>query len=232
MDAVRDWVGDFEIGKGRPYAENAVVGEYVVPGQISAHVRGTRPRPYRVTVAVAGAGIAAAECTCPVGERGKCKHVAAVLLAYVGDPRRFAPLPIGESPVTKRSQPELAALILELLARAPELMPVIAEPLPGFARGSTDPEPFRRRAAAVLRAWNPADDHGGEELEAALHEIARRADQFDLHEEGATANAVREGLRQAIREFGPGRLAHIPDAIPKCAREAIPPPQAENLPPF
>jgi hypothetical protein len=232
LDAVRDWVGDFEIGKGRPYAETAVIGERVIHTQISACVRGTRPRPYHVNVGTAGGAVVSAECTCPVGESGKCKHVAAVLLAYVGDPWRFAPLQAGEPPVHERSQSELVALVNEFLIRAIELAPVLAEPLPGFARGSTDPEPFRRRAGAVLRAWNPADDHGGQELEVALSEIAYRADQFDQHGERETANAVREGLRQAIRDYGPARLAHVAEAIPECARGELPAPPAGNEPPF
>src|SRR5262245_54914335 len=135
LEAVRHWVGDFEIGKGRPYAETAVVGECTIHDQISACVRGTRPRPYRVNVGTVGGAVVGAECTCPVGGDGKCKHVAAVLLAYVSQPRRFAPLQAGEPPVNKRSQAELTELVTELLIRCPELAPVLAEPLPGFARG-------------------------------------------------------------------------------------------------
>ncbi len=232
MGAVREWVGDFEIGKGRPYADTAVLGECRIHTQISASVRGTRPQLYHVSVGTDGGAVVGAECTCPVGDAGKCKHVAAVLLAYLDDPRRFAPLQAGEPPVQERSQAELVALVNEFLTYAIELAPILADPLPGFARGATDPEPFRRRAAAVLRAWNPADDHGRDELELGLFQIAHRADQFEMHGEAETARAAREGLRQAIRDYGPGRLIHVADAVPECARGELQTRPTPDEPPF
>src|SRR5205823_5688241 len=110
-DAVRDWVGDFEMGKGRPYADAAVTGETTLPGGlIRGVVRGSRPRPYRVEARAEAGAVAAATCTCPVGEGGRCKHVAAVLLAYVAEPGRFTPLPSAVS-LTDRPPAELVALV-------------------------------------------------------------------------------------------------------------------------
>src|SRR4051812_15660128 len=82
-DAVRAWVGDFEVGKGRPYADGPAVSGGVRAGDsLRASVKGTRHRPYRVRVRLADGAVAAAECSCPVGYNGRCKHVAAVLLTY------------------------------------------------------------------------------------------------------------------------------------------------------
>src|SRR5688572_20957396 len=98
LDAVRDWVGDFEIGKARRYAEGAAVSGCVRSrGQLRACVKGTRTRPYRVWVEARDGAVTAAGCTCPVGrsapsQRGRCKHIAAVLLAYLEAPNRFVRL--------------------------------------------------------------------------------------------------------------------------------------------
>ena len=92
-DAVRDWVGDHEIGKGRPYAESAAVsGAIRAKNILKASVKGTRNRPYRVRVTLGEDAVEFGECSCPVGYYGKCKHVAAVLLAYLEEPARFADL--------------------------------------------------------------------------------------------------------------------------------------------
>src|SRR5262249_52475811 len=141
MDAVRAWVGDFEIGKGRPYADTSVYGcrWEEGTGDLIAYVRGTRVRPYMVSVHVgshwnntAKGTVQHAFCQCPVGAEGKCKHVAAVLLAYLEDPARFPDTTIAEAALGERSREELLELVQQFLLFAPELKPLIAVPMPGF----------------------------------------------------------------------------------------------------
>ena len=62
IEAVRAWVGDTEIGKGRPYAEGAAVSGCVLTGSLlKACVKGTRTRPYRVWVQPAEGTITGAQ---------------------------------------------------------------------------------------------------------------------------------------------------------------------------
>src|SRR4029078_8348309 len=77
--AVRDWVGDHEIAKGRPYAESAVSGTVRVGDTLKASVQGTRDRPYKVRLTRRNGRVAGGDCSCPVGDGGWCKHAAAVL---------------------------------------------------------------------------------------------------------------------------------------------------------
>ena len=200
-DAVRAWVGDFEIGKGRPYADAAVTGTIRTRDTFLACAKGKRARPYRVRVTVGRGAVTAAFCSCPVGAEGRCKHVAAVLLAVVEDPRRFAVVDDPEDNLSRREKAELVALVRAMLEEAPELVPLLSEPLPGFRSGGADPEPFRRRAADVLRAWNPADEWSRETVEHGLHELEELARAFESAGDPAGAGAVREGVRQARDEI-------------------------------
>ena len=76
-------VGSAALARGRTYARTGRVLDVAVDddGLVEGVVRGTRPKPYDVTVAlgVPGDDVAWSECSCPLGE--SCKHVAAVLIA-------------------------------------------------------------------------------------------------------------------------------------------------------
>lgn len=82
---------------GRSYARRGVVGDLELSADgrlLKARVRGSRPKPYVVTVAIpAGhSGEIQASCTCPVGYA--CKHAAAAMLALLGgDAELRAPAP-------------------------------------------------------------------------------------------------------------------------------------------
>lgn len=219
-DAVRAWVGDYEAGKGRPYADGPAVSGGVRSGSdLRASVKGTRHRPYRVTVRLAGGAVAGAGCSCPVGFNGRCKHVAAVLLAYADDPARFADLPDPDANLAGRSAAELVALVKQFLRRAPELEPLLATPLPGFP-GPVAPtaDVYRRQAQEVIRAVNPHNDWAEVETAHGLAEILQTAAEFADAGDPAAADAVFDGVADAVREAGLGRsrlgvvFAALPDA--------------------
>ena len=75
-------VGSSALARGRTYARTGRVLDVTVDddGLVEGVVRGTRSKPYDVTVAlgVPGDDVAWSECSCPLGE--SCKHVAAVLI--------------------------------------------------------------------------------------------------------------------------------------------------------
>lgn len=78
---VAAWLGDWVVTKGRGYLD-AVEDLRIEAETITAAVKGTRPRPYRVDIrfqpAQSGDLRPRFYCSCPVG--GHCKHAAAVLL--------------------------------------------------------------------------------------------------------------------------------------------------------
>ena len=85
QDVVR-WLGAREVQKGSPYIRD-VSRMTIGSGHIAARVQGTMREPYRVEIAFsadsAGRPLIDGNCSCPVGH--ECKHVAAALLAALGN---------------------------------------------------------------------------------------------------------------------------------------------------
>ncbi len=211
MELVRDWVGDFEIGKGRPYADTAVFGCRCEAwkGELAAFVRGTRPRPYRVSVKIdvsqtdhRTSTIVAASCSCPVGAEGKCKHVAAVMLAYLQDAARFTDVQQAEANLSSRSPQELVALVGCLLNFAPELKPLLAVPLPGFLGETPPAELFRAIATDVVQGTRDHDDFAEKEVVDDLGAIWELHQGYVANAQQARAKALVEGVTQSLRDSG------------------------------
>lgn len=213
-DAVRAWVGDFEIGKGRPYAETAVFGcrWEEARGDLIAYVRGSRVRPYMVCVHVGGrwnntanGTVRHAFCQCPVGEGGKCKHVAAVLLAYLEDPARFPETMHADDTLDARSRDELLVLVERLFHFAPELKPLLAVPMPGFVSGEVSPDLYRGLAVGVVRAARPHDERAEEDVVEGLWPLLWLGAGYRARGDAKSAEAVTEGLTLALRHSGLNR---------------------------
>src|SRR5262245_20006965 len=119
---IRRQVGDDSIAKAKAYTRDRVWSGLRVQGQtVSGYCLGRAAAPYRVEVTFDGDDIARADCTCPVGGGGHCKHVAALLLYYRDHPRAFAEVEDLESALERRSKGELVALVRRMIRRVPEL---------------------------------------------------------------------------------------------------------------
>ncbi len=221
LDAVRAWVGDFEIGKGRPYAEDAVFGcrREDGRGDLVAYVRGNRVRPDLVCVSVgskwngtAKGTIQHAVCRCPVGGNGKCKHVAAVLLASLEDPARFPEITHAEATFGEQSRDELVVLVQHLFNFAPDLRRLLAVPMPGFVSGEVSPDLFRGLAVDVIRAARPHDERAEEDVVGGLWPLVWLGANYQVRGEGQAAEAVTEGLTLALRQAGLNR-ERLQDAL-------------------
>ena len=225
LDAVRAWVGDLEIGKGRPYAAGAAVSGCVLTGQLlKACVKGTRTRPYRVWVQPHGDFIAAAGCTCPVGRGAacglaRCKHVAATLLAYLEAPKRFVQLPDVYADLEARGKSELVSLVMQMLQRAPEVEPLLAAPLPGVeSRRDVPPDFYFWRAAEMIRGVNLTNDRAAREIAEWVIEMLEDNFAFDQCNQGDVFQAVIDGVSRALRTELPDPvreqvLCELPDDL-------------------
>jgi uncharacterized Zn finger protein len=225
LDAVRDWVGDLEIGKGRPYAEGAAVSGCVRSrSQLKACVKGTRTRPYRVWVDTRDGAVSAAGCTCPVGrsspcERGRCKHIAAVLLAYLEAPNRFVRLDEIHADLEARDKAELITLVEHMLQHAPEVEPLLAAPLPGIhSRAEAPPDFYFWQAAEMIRGVNLANDRADLEIAEWVLEMLEDNLAFEHSDQSKVFQAVLDGVARALeRELQPDRrdrvLALLPDDL-------------------
>ena len=223
-DAVRDWVGDHEIGKGRPYAESAAVSGAIRGGNVlRASVKGTRNRPYRVRVTLGTDAVEFGACSCPVGYYGKCKHVAAVLLAFLEEPGRFADLPDVDANLDGRSKSELVALAKHLLRRAPELEAQLAVALPGFVAGRTvESATYFWQAMDVIRSVNLGNDWAEHEIAEGLGVILSAAGDFADAGEVEASNAVVAGVAEALTTaFAIEQRERVVAALPAKYRPAV-----------
>ena len=223
-DAVREWVGDHEIGKGRPYAEGAAVSGAIRSENIlRASVKGTRNRPYRVRVTLGTDAVEFGECSCPVGYYGKCKHVAAVLLAYLEEPARFADLPDADANLEGRTKPELISLVKHLLRRSPELESQLAFSLPGFVgTHRVDATGYYWQSMDVIRGVNLGNDWAEHEVAEGLGLILASAGDFAERGEAAASDAVVAGVSEAlIAALVPEQRDKVVASLPAKYRPAV-----------
>ena len=151
---IRRQVGDASLDKAKSYLRDDVWSDLRTQGAtIKGRCRGQMPQPYRVAVTFDGDVIATAECSCPAGDGGHCKHVAALLLYYREHPDAFIEVEELEPALERRGKGELVALILRMIRRVPELETLLEAPLPGYSDNAAtdDPEPFHGRLDLWLR---------------------------------------------------------------------------------
>lgn len=225
LEAVRAWVGDSEIGKGRPYAEGAAVSGCVHTGTlVKACVKGTRTRPYRVWAQPYNGTINGAGCTCPVGRSqtcgmARCKHVAAALLAYLEAPNRFVKIDDLYADLESRDKPELLALIQQMLQRAPEVEPLLAGPIPGVpASRDVPPDFYFWQAAEMIRGVNLANDRASREIAEWVIEMLEENFAFDQNDQSDVFQAVQGGIARALQRELPENiresvLCELPDEL-------------------
>ncbi|HEV2109526.1 MAG TPA: SWIM zinc finger family protein [Thermomicrobiales bacterium] len=150
---------------------------------LSGSSLGSSGGPYRVTAELTpvDAGedpVQAISCTCPRG--GFCKHIVALLLAWVREPETFTEGPVLKEVLASKSQGELIALIEVMINLFPELEDVLELPLPDMVDGDGAPvqEATTRRqvAAAMQAAYAKGEWAAAPAIVAALQPLMRAAE--------------------------------------------------------
>jgi hypothetical protein len=180
---IADWVGEDAMARGREYAAE---GRVLLPERegdlLRARVRGSLPTPYDVEAYVTDGGIEGAFCTCPVGGRGRCKHVAALLLTWVAGPRAFAGPEDLAADLQARSHEELVEIIQRMVARYPDLRTLI-----DLSAGTPDLDTVRRAAVEAFVRGAYDEWRAGETIAADLEPLAAVAAR---HAEAGDARAA------------------------------------------
>lgn len=121
-EQVRAYVGLRSYNRGESYWRSGRVRDTRVEGDaITARCIGNASDPYRIRARVCPEGIVSAYCDCPVGSGGRCKHVAAVLLAWLDEPGGFVPVESLQQRLKALSKEQLAKVIATMLEHSPEL---------------------------------------------------------------------------------------------------------------
>jgi len=160
-------------------------------------------------------GIAWAECSCPMGSGGSCKHVVALLLTWMDAPDTFSDLDPLEQQLRECSRETLVDLIVKMVDRHPDL-----ERLLSLSTQSTSPldeEQFRSQVQSVFEQGqrNYYDDPW-----QATVDVAERLDDFlalgeDYLDHGRLDDAV--AVFRCIAEEACSRYTDLHDESGKLA---------------
>ena len=124
------WTNSAYFQRGQNYYRMGAIYNQRRQGMaIKSQCSGSYQDFYRQEVEFNEKGILSADCSCPVGDGGYCKHTIALLLTWVNDPDSFAELEALDRTLEERSKEELIALIKEMLDQAPELSSLLDLPL-------------------------------------------------------------------------------------------------------
>jgi uncharacterized Zn finger protein len=198
---IRQRVGEQSYQRGVGYfANEAIVNPRRQGNTLKAQCWGTAEEPYRVTVTFAGNAIERAECSCPIGHGGFCKHVAAVLLAWRAHPGDFVEIEELESALERRTKPELIALINQMLLRDPDLELLLELPLPtGYPTVPPARVDAMRRQASGAFNRHPPGEWGVEgQIADELFNLKTVGDGFATQNDPASAAAVYEALAAEV----------------------------------
>jgi uncharacterized Zn finger protein len=199
---IRQRTGGQSFERGLEYFRSGAVFDARRQGMtLKARCEGSRAEAYRVRVTFDTKGVTSAECSCPVGDDGGCKHIAALLLTWREKPEDFLAVEELDAALEQRSQTELVALVKQMVRQRPELETLLEAPLPtpGKRRVAVRRDTYRRQAAAVFRRggydWR-AESGIADELSA----IAEIGNGFVVQENYASAAAVYSEVSAEVLE--------------------------------
>lgn len=119
---IRRWTDEVYFQRGQKYSEQEPIYDQRRQGMtIKSKCSGTQAPFYRQEVLFDNKGIKTAECSCPLGNGGRCKHAVALLLTWVNDPDSFQDVEAIDAVLKKHSKAELIALIKQMLEQEPDL---------------------------------------------------------------------------------------------------------------
>lgn len=199
-EEIRNRVGTQSFERGYRYFRDGAIFDARRKGMtLKAYCKGSQPLPYRVRITFDPNSIREAHCSCPVGDGGYCKHVAALLLTWLHHPEDFREIEELDAALERRSKGELIALLKQMLIRQPELEMLLEMPLPTSGKRHTpvDLEIYRRQAAAAFRhagyAWGAEAGIADE-----LGSIVEIGNGFVDHEDYASGAAVYQAVAQEV----------------------------------
>lgn len=156
------------------YNAGAVLEARRIGNELSAYCRGSRGASYRLSVQLGPGGVVAAHCTCPYDWGGICKHIVALLLAWVHSPEEFQETATADERLAGKSKEELITLVQEMLKRDPELERLLDLPLQPDPDSPHNLDAFRRQIDFLLEREFPDP----QELAFELAAMAETADRF------------------------------------------------------
>ncbi|HWE97689.1 MAG TPA: SWIM zinc finger family protein [Tepidisphaeraceae bacterium] len=198
--AILNYVGERSVRLGREYvADDSLFDTRLQGKSIRARCHGNSGGPYRVSATLTPSGITS-DCSCPVGDGGQCKHVGALLLAWMKDPGQFTAVEELDQALNNRSKEELVAILRQVFRRHPDLESLLETPLPTAGKKRVKPvkpETYQRQSAAVFS--KAGDGYAGwGDIEDELAAIVEIGNDFVAQEDWEGAAAVSRGMLDTL----------------------------------
>jgi uncharacterized Zn finger protein len=186
---VTRWTDDVYFQRGQKYYEQEAIYEQRTQGiTIKSKCSGSQAPFYRQEVVFNNKGIESAECSCPVGDGGHCKHTVALLLTWVNDPDSFQEVEALDAILDKRSKAELIALIKQMLEQEPDLESLLELPVIGEESKPINIKAIRQQVQRAFRDVNYEWGYAGE-IERDLNPLLKLAAGY-LSRDDAENSAV------------------------------------------
>ncbi len=205
MQDIQAWVGPASFHKGKSYFDQGAIIDPRRQGMtLKASCLGSSAASYRVEVTMDNEGICVAECSCPVGVGGHCKHGAALLLTWLYNPEAFKEIAALDSSLEQRSKAELIATIHQMLQRYPDLEYLLELPSPikSTDQAAIDPGVIRQQ---VSKAFASAREEWGwrDLFETArdLDELVNLARQYQEYGDITNAMIIYQVLAEEILKY-------------------------------
>lgn len=179
--------------RGEEYHREGAISNTAIQGTVlSGECAGTYAPYYRVQVELDEAGIADASCTCLYEYGGYCKHIVALLLAYLHHPKSFT---VRKEPVellADLDQNDLTTILTKLIQEQPDLydrieaMTSVPSKSKKKRRKKVDIEVYRRHILGIVHSLD------GMRMSEAYWHV------------GGLANQLREVQESAVKFLDAG----------------------------
>jgi len=223
-DTIRRLTTAQSYDRGEDYYSTHAVTDIQKRGQtLMAEVEGSHYETYHIIVELSENDILSTSCTCPYDWGGVCKHVVAVLLTYIRQPKHVDEHPAVEELLAHVHETQLREVLIDLLTSEPHLIDRVETKLAMFvtttpktrqqqqskrtAEKSTpppvtpiDPTPFRRQMQQLLRGSGYRDYDEGWDISNQAEGLFQRAQPFLEAGDGRNALLALEAVMEPFIE--------------------------------
>ncbi len=194
----QNWTDKTYFQRGQNYYEQGTIYEQRREGmKIKSKCSGSQAPFYRQEVMFNSKGIESADCSCPVGSGGHCKHTIALLLSWVNNPDSFQEVEAIDTLLEKRSKAELIALIKEMLEQEPDLESLLDLPFAAEESKPLDIKAIRRQAQQAFRGidyeWGYTED-----IKRDLNPLLKLAAGYLSREDAQNSSLIYETVIDTI----------------------------------
>jgi len=198
---VTRWTDQTYFQRGQKYYEQGSIYEQRQQGMtLKSKCSGSQAPFYRQEVLLDTKGVISAECSCPVGTGGHCKHTVALLLTWVNDPDSFEEVEVLDAILEKRSKPELIAIIRLMLEQEPDLESLLKLQLGGDESQPLNIKALRQQAERAFRGVDYYEWGYTREIAQELNPLLKLAENYQTRNDPENSAAIYRAIIETILE--------------------------------